>query len=133
MGITRDFQSVQETSLHGSKNANLPYSHAGLHACTLRKAESGAESDSATTGTPLDTVNGHPGAGPVPLSDYDAVFTERAAQGMPANGYRRPRGEGWHLAEAGPGAVVWIKEIVPPALGPVGDDVLDIDPGWGRR
>jgi hypothetical protein len=44
-----------------------------------------------------------------------------------------PPGEGWHLAEAGPGALVWIKSIQPPALGPAGDDLLDIAPGWGRR
>jgi len=32
------------------------------------------------------------------------------------------------------GARVWIKEIDDrsPQLGPPGDDVFDIDPGWGR-
>jgi hypothetical protein len=44
-----------------------------------------------------------------------------------------PPGEGWHLDGDGPGTKVWLKEIVPPALGPKGDDVLDIAPGWGRR
>jgi len=31
-GTTRDFQSVQKEPPHTSKNANLSYSHAGLHA-----------------------------------------------------------------------------------------------------
>jgi hypothetical protein len=50
MGTTRDFQSVQKTSSHALENANLSYSHAGLHARTLENPESAAESDSATTG-----------------------------------------------------------------------------------
>src|SRR5262249_4640382 len=33
MGTSRDFRSVQKGSPHGSKNGNLSYSHAGLHAC----------------------------------------------------------------------------------------------------
>ena len=54
------------------------------------------------------------------------------------NGVRPPRGNGWHLFADKPGsprqtaARVWIREIWPPALGPKGDDVFDIDPGWGR-
>jgi Protein of unknown function (DUF3631)/Bifunctional DNA primase/polymerase, N-terminal len=51
MGITPDFQSVRETSPHALKNDNLSYSHAGLHACTDRNPEVGAESDSATIET----------------------------------------------------------------------------------
>ena len=43
MGTSRDFRSVQNGSPHGSKNANLSYSHAGLHACTDRNPESGPE------------------------------------------------------------------------------------------
>jgi hypothetical protein len=53
MGTSRDFQSVQETSLHGSKNEKLSNKHAGLHACTDRKPENSAarqsNQDSATT------------------------------------------------------------------------------------
>jgi hypothetical protein len=45
MGISCDFRSVQEDSAHGSKNANLSYSHAGLHACADRKAGNGAEGE----------------------------------------------------------------------------------------
>jgi hypothetical protein len=67
------------------------------------------------------------------MSDYDAVLAERAAQGHPTNSYRRPRGEGWHLDGDETGTKVWLKEIVPPALGPAGDDVLNIAPEWGRR
>jgi Protein of unknown function (DUF3631) len=49
-GITCDFQSVQKTSSHALKNANLSYSHPGLHVSTVGKPESAAESDSATNG-----------------------------------------------------------------------------------
>ena len=45
MGTSRDFRSVRETIPHGSKNANLSHSHAGLHACTDRKSENGDASD----------------------------------------------------------------------------------------
>jgi hypothetical protein len=132
MGTTRDFQSVQERSLHASKNANLSYSHAGLHARTFRNAESGDEGDSATTSTLLSTGNGRPAHVP---SDYEAVLEERAAQGWPTNGFRPPRGRGWHLiGDLPPGqamARVFIKEVWPPAIsaGP-DDDVFDIDLRW---
>ena len=43
MGTSRHFRSVQNGSPHGSKNANLSHSHAGLHACTDRNPESGRE------------------------------------------------------------------------------------------
>jgi putative DNA primase/helicase len=36
-----DFQTVQKTSSHGLKNANLSYSHGHLHGCTFQKAGSG--------------------------------------------------------------------------------------------
>jgi putative DNA primase/helicase len=45
MGTSRDFRSVRETIPHGSKNANLSHSHAGLYACTDRKSENGDASD----------------------------------------------------------------------------------------
>jgi hypothetical protein len=74
-GTTRNFQSVQEEPPHGSKNANLSYSHAGLHVRTFQNAESGDEGDSARANTRLDTINGHPARVP---SDYDAVLEELA-------------------------------------------------------
>jgi hypothetical protein len=40
-----------------------------------------------------------------------------------------PRGEGW--GDLPPGQAMIIKEVWPPALGPRGDDVFDIEPGWG--
>ena len=43
MGTSRDFRSVREIIPHGSKNDELSYSHAGLHACTDRKPEHGAK------------------------------------------------------------------------------------------
>jgi Protein of unknown function (DUF3631) len=128
-GITCNFQSVQEVVPDGLKNANLSYSHAGLDAWTVRNDESGAETDSATTSTPLNTVNG----ARVP-SDYEAVFEERAAQGRGTNGFRPPRGNGWHsIGELPPGqasARAFLKEVWPPALGPPGDDVFDLDARW---
>jgi hypothetical protein len=59
----------------------------------------------------------------------------RRAPNGGGNGFRAPRGERWHLVEGDlpPGqatAQVWLKEIWPPALGPPGDDLLDIDPCW---
>ena len=48
-GITRDFQSVQEELPHALKNADLSYSHAGLHVSTVENQESDGEGDSATT------------------------------------------------------------------------------------
>jgi hypothetical protein len=41
-----DFRSVQKDIPHGSKNGNLSYSHAGLHACTDRKPKYGGEEGS---------------------------------------------------------------------------------------
>jgi putative DNA primase/helicase len=67
-GVTRNFQSVQEDNPHALKKGDLSYSHADLHACTLRKAENGAKGDSATNG------------GRVP-SDLDAVLEELAERG----------------------------------------------------
>jgi Bifunctional DNA primase/polymerase, N-terminal/AAA domain len=51
------------------------------------------------------------------------------------NGFRPPRGNGWHLAGDKPqgqaGCQVWLKEVWPPAIsaGP-DDDVFDIDLSW---
>jgi len=142
-GITRDFQSVQKELPHALKNADLSYSHAGLHVSTVENAESGREGDSATT-KPLPCD-----AGPIPdflrrtapsggngactLSDIDAVLEELAARGEQPPW--RPRGRGWHLMGDLPrqeaGAIVFVKERWVPALssGP-DDDVFDIDPGW---
>jgi len=60
MGTSRDFRSVQKGSPHGSKNANLSYSHAGLHACTFRNQESGGESDFATDGDGAAPADDYP-------------------------------------------------------------------------
>jgi hypothetical protein len=82
---------------------------------------------------PSGKAEGMRGMGGMP-SDYDAVLEERAAQGRPTNGIRPPRGNGWHRAGDKPpgqtGAVVFVKEVWPPALGPAGDDIYDLDPGW---
>jgi RecA-family ATPase len=51
------------------------------------------------------------------------------------NGIRPPRGNGWCLVGDQPRAQarVWLREKWPPALGPAGDDVFDIElPGWRR-
>jgi hypothetical protein len=117
MGITRDFQSVQKELPDALKNANLSHSHAGLDAWTVRNDESGAESDSATASTPLNTVNGQP---------------DRERAPPTTNGHRPPRGKGWQLVGDQPkaSARVWLKEVWPPALGPAGDDTFDIETGW---
>jgi hypothetical protein len=51
---------------------------------------------------------------------------------VPTNGFGPPRGNGWHLVGDQPQgrAIVFVKEVWPPALGPPGDDVFDIDPRW---
>ena len=91
---------MQEDNPHASKKDDLSYSHADLHACTLRKAENGAKGDSATNG-------GH-----VP-NDFDAVAEELAERGKDGPVY----------------AEVRIRTFTPPAIsaGP-DDDLLDIDP-----
>jgi putative DNA primase/helicase len=58
MGVSSDFRSVREDIPHGSKNGKLSYSHAGLHACTDRKAQNSGQGDFdqeiATPGDPND-------------------------------------------------------------------------------
>jgi Protein of unknown function (DUF3631) len=45
-GTTRDFSSVQDPSPYGSKNGNLPHSHAGLYVCTDRNGGEATEGHS---------------------------------------------------------------------------------------
>jgi energy-coupling factor transporter ATP-binding protein EcfA2 len=74
----------------------------------------GADANSATSLPSADSVP----------SDYDAVLEELAAQGRPTNGFRPPRGNGWHLAGDRPpgqaGAVVWLKEVLAARARPAG-------------
>jgi putative DNA primase/helicase len=58
---TRENPSVQEGLPHGSKNGNLAYSHAGLHACTDKKGGNGGEGPSDQGPDPRD---------PRPLPDF---------------------------------------------------------------
>jgi hypothetical protein len=86
----------------------------------------GADANSATSAPSPDSI----------LSDYDAILEEPSAQGRPGNGFRPPpRGNGWHPAGDHPQARarVWLKEVWPPALGPPGDDLYDIDPRWWQQ
>lgn len=49
------------------------------------------------------------------------------------NGFRLPRGNRWRPAGDNPEAtaIVFIKEVWPPSLGPSGDDVFDfVDQEW---
>jgi putative DNA primase/helicase len=66
MGTSSVFRSVQEERPHGSKNANLAYSHAGLHACTDRMAEKGVYANLTTiASTSPAELNGRaPALGP---------------------------------------------------------------------
>jgi AAA domain-containing protein/bifunctional DNA primase/polymerase-like protein len=74
--------------------------------------------------------NGHNGS--ERADDYPELpeCLRRAPNGG-GNGSRPPPGNGWRLAgeHHQARARVWIKEVWPPALGPAGDDVFDIDPG----
>jgi putative DNA primase/helicase len=101
MGTTRDFRSVREESPHGSKNSNLSYSHAGLHACTDRKPKNGAarDSDQEISAFPL----------PAPASDPWANYPE-----LPDSLRRSPSAE-----------PPWINGRAP-ALGPPGDSLDDL-------
>jgi hypothetical protein len=51
------------------------------------------------------------------------------------NGFRLPGGPRWRPAGDDPEAtaIVFIKEVWPPALGPPRDDVFDLGPGWAGR
>src|SRR5262249_60216842 len=108
------------------KNANLSYSHAGLHVSTVENQESGGEGDSATTKPlPYD-------AGPIPdflrrtapsggngartLSDIDAVLEELAARGEQPPW--RPRGRGWHPMGGPPPAGAGASGVFQETLGP---------------
>jgi hypothetical protein len=93
------------------------------------------------TANPLKTSGGDGGGsgdGDLPAhsganDDFPELpnFLRRATNG---NGIRPPGGNGWVKVGDKPpgqaGARVWLKEIMPPALGPAGDNVFDIDPGW---
>jgi putative DNA primase/helicase len=59
MGITHNFRSVQEAIPHGSKNGNLSYNHAGLHACTFRNGGNGADPSSDQEIAPGAVPAGH--------------------------------------------------------------------------
>jgi hypothetical protein len=50
----------------------------------------------------------------------------------PTGGFRPPWGNGWYRAGDSPqaGAIVFVREVWPPALGPAGDDVFDLNPRW---
>jgi len=76
MGITHDFRSVQKDIPHGSKNGNLSYSHAGLHACTDRNGENGADHGSDQEIAPADVPTGRVCAqcGRVPPDGLEELF-----------------------------------------------------------
>jgi hypothetical protein len=71
-------------------------------------------------------------------SDIDAIYEELAARGEPLpRRLRPPWSSGWHpIGDLPPGQAmgeVFVREIWPPALGPAGDDLLDIDERWWRQ
>jgi hypothetical protein len=110
----------------------MPTCPTAMRVCTLAQIEMTNLAQRAIPPRPAPPLNTVTGAR-VP-SDYDAVLEERATRGQPTNGYRPPRGKDWHLAGDNPagqaGARVWLREVWPPALGPPGDDVFDLDPRW---
>jgi hypothetical protein len=114
-----------------------------------RKNNGFSQNADGADGADANSAASTPSADSVP-SDFDAVLEELAARDddypdLPeclrrvpksGNGIRPPRGKGWHLVGDKPpgeaGARVFIRERWPPALGPKGDDVFDIDPSWRR-
>lgn len=56
------FSSVQEAGLHGSKNDDLSHCRSGLHVCTDRKPQSGAEENLTTADGPWPLVCEHCGS-----------------------------------------------------------------------
>ena len=69
----------------------------GPSADNHRKNNGFSQNADVADGADANSATSLPSADSVP-SDYDAVLEERAAQGRPTNGFRPPRGNGWHLA-----------------------------------
>jgi putative DNA primase/helicase len=76
MGTTNDFRSVQKDIPHGSKNGNLSYNCAGLHACTDQIGENGADHGSHQEIAPADVPTGRVCAqcGRVPPDGLEELF-----------------------------------------------------------
>jgi putative DNA primase/helicase len=70
-GTSDEIRTVQTEAAHGSKNGHLSYSHADLHGCTVRKAESGDGVDDIAEDDPQETYLGPPGDDPADIfRDY---------------------------------------------------------------
>ena len=113
MGVSSTFQSVQETKSARFENANLSYSHAGSHACTLQNGGNGNVCASDDVIAPSEAP----------------PWTERQISTSPEN--RRPPGEPsppvdlWDEAGKIPEFLRRSNGADVPALGPPGDSLED--------
>jgi putative DNA primase/helicase len=85
MGTTSHFRNVREARSEGIENVNLSNNHAGLYACTDRKAESGPARVSAPPNTTASGPMGGAGYPPPPSSRAATVRSMRARR-RPATG-----------------------------------------------
>ena len=92
-----DFRSVQKASPHTSKNDDLSYRHAGLHACTLRKQQNGVRGyvDRADDPDPIpdfpvcapkDNGGAAPGLSEREIHEFAARYIDRAADRLHEDG-----------------------------------------------
>jgi putative DNA primase/helicase len=83
-GTSGVFSSVQETSPHGSKNGNLSYSPAGLHACTDKTVQPAAANDFDQDLPPVCAHCGAPATADAPVLacavDGEEFLLHRACQ-----------------------------------------------------
>ena len=123
-GTSSDFRSVQKESSHGSKNANLSYSHAGLHTCTDQEPEFGAADELAKNNHASGAGNGQAAPSIDAMAGEpkgEIVVTNFAISNNPEE--RRPLEPGEIACR------VTIREIRHPAIsaGP-DDDLADFAP-----
>jgi uncharacterized protein DUF3631 len=119
-GSVTSVTSVTEPDFQGSKVTDVTGNER-----SVTDDGTGKSADESTGGADVTDVTHVAGNGRF-ADDPDCL--RRAPNG--GNGFRPPRGNGWHLVGDKPpgqaGARVWLKEVWPPALGPEGDDVFDL-------
>jgi putative DNA primase/helicase len=135
MGITRNFQSVQDVSSDGLKNANLFYSHATLDAWTFQNAESGDESDSAMAEDEEPGWQGIDGGGICCAQCHDPsepIWMCSSVEGsIPLHEQCRRSWFQRHPQPKGRATcAVHIGSRPPEMLGPRDDDIQDINLEW---
>jgi Protein of unknown function (DUF3631) len=89
-----DFSKRANYFPHGSKNSELSYSHAGLHACTDRKPETGSETDLAKPERHVATPGDGSAAESVTVANSFAISAtpeDRKEPGQLTAGVANPR------------------------------------------